>query len=434
MKCFIGLGSSLGDQLQNLEKAAAILKSASDRQQIKTSFVYKTPALIPEGGPLDWNVPYLNAVIQIEWSGSAAELLNFLKSTESNLGRTKAPRWAPRVIDLDLLTYGDEVIQQETDHGVLNVPHKEILTRSFVADPFKDIAPKHRLHYGQGRYSEPMVIQSRHLKTHSPLVMAILNLTPDSFSDGGENILFSDFVSTVQKIDQAQVPIIDVGAESTRPGATPLTAQEEWARLATPLEYLVSHFRSRIFKPKISVDTRHAEVAEKALALGADWINDVSGLGDPQMLNVLKNCKNDFVLMHSLTVPADPKKVLSDSADPVLEIKNWLQQKLQLLDQHNIDPERFIFDPGIGFGKTAQQSIALLKRMHEFSYISQRLLVGASRKSFMKTWGIGQSKQDRDLASIGLSLELANKGVDILRVHDFCGHQVALQSRAQVLA
>jgi dihydropteroate synthase len=199
--------------------------------------------------------------------------------------------------------------------------------------------------------------------------------------------------------------------------AIPLQSREEWARLRQPLLEMHESFRERFFKPLVSIDTRHAETARLALENGADWINDVSGLTDPQMISVLQNSACDYVLMHSLTVPADLKAVIAPDLDVVEEVKSWAERKLGELAKAGVDLNRVILDPGVGFGKTPQQSITLLKRIDEFFDLPVRLLVGHSRKGFLRTWTDAQAP-GRDPETLGVSLRLAERGVDILRVHE----------------
>ncbi|PIS10935.1 MAG: hypothetical protein COT73_06615 [Bdellovibrio sp. CG10_big_fil_rev_8_21_14_0_10_47_8] len=426
MRCFIGFGSNLGNPRDNLEIAAGILSKNQKTSSFRISPIYQTPALTPQDAPLEWDIPYLNAVAEIDWSGSAQELLQFLKSVEVQIGRVPGARWAPRVLDLDLLTFGSEVIHEPD----LQVPHSEILHRSFVLDPLKDLAP----HFVLPGDREKIIHRARHLSSHSPLLMAIVNVTPDSFSDGGQFDQIIEFEDRIKELDQLMAPIIDIGAESTRPHAEFIDARREWQRLKPALEITRNYSHGKATRPLISVDTRKAEVAEKALEMGADWINDVSGLADPKMIDVLKNSRCNFVIMHSLTVPADSQVTLPNDCDPIKEVRNWLEQKLDLIDRHGIPIEKVIFDPGLGFGKTPDQCVRLLRRMNEFTDLPVRTLVGHSRKSWMKKIRSQplKSVNDRDIASLAASMNLIHQGVDILRVHDIESHQIALQTHQEI--
>lgn len=426
MKCFIGLGSNQGDRRNILEQTAQKLKSLSIGGTLKLSPIYESAALVPKEAPVEWSeFSYFNAVAQLEWGGSPQELLIQLKKMEKELGRESAPRWAPRTIDLDLLTFGDENFKSDN----LVIPHPEIRNRSFVMVPLRDLASCCII-----SPSDPCVsVLARQLKSHRPLIMGIINCTPDSFSDGGEYKEAESIAAKIKKMDELNIPLIDVGAESTRPQAQVVSAEEEWNRLAPALQEFQNCFQGRFFRPWLSVDTHKPEIAERALATGAvHMINDVNGLSDSRMLGLVQESGCDFVFMHSLNVPANPQVCLPPNVDPVAEIKGWLKDKLNLFESRGVNLDRAIFDPGIGFGKTAFQSLTLLRRMEEFKEFPIRTLVGHSRKSFMKSWNISDPKK-RDGATLGVSLALQNKGVDILRVHDFENHKIAMHSFQEVL-
>ena len=425
MKCFIGLGSNLGNRKENLEKAANELARISNGAYLRVARVYETPALVPPNAPIDWRtLPYLNTAAEIDWAGSAEDLLRALKGIEKKLGRQESSRWAPRVLDLDLLSFGSETVREEH----LQVPHPGISERSFVLDPLKDLAPSLILPGA----SLPLVRQARELAAHSPWILGIFNLTPDSFSDGGALPNAESLRARLREADAAGLQAIDLGAESTRPGAFLVSAEEEWQRLRPALEIIQAHYAGQRLRPWISVDTRRAETAQRALELGVDAINDVSGLADPAMLAVLRQSSCEYILMHSLSIPADPKVAIPMEVDPVATLKDWLSRKLDLLQEEGISPSRAIFDPGIGFGKTAFQSLTILRRIDEFTKLPVRLLIGHSRKSFLKSLS-PLAAENREAATLALSLELARRGVDILRVHDFASHLVALRARSEVL-
>lgn len=222
----------------------------------------------------------------------------------------------------------------------------------------------------------------------------------------------------------AGASVIDVGAESTRPGATPLSAGEEWDRLAPLLPELLA--RCKGGGVEVSVDTRHAKTAERALALGADWINDVSGLADPAMRAVVRDASCSIVVMHSLSIPADKARVLPEDAEPVAEVLAWWQLRKAELAGTGIAPERLIFDPGIGFGKTAQQSLALLRGVVRLQAEGTPLLIGHSRKSFLSAFTEAPAGS-RDLETAVVSGWLARQGVTYLRVHALAENALALQ-------
>ncbi len=408
MEAHIGLGSNVGDRLQNLEQAIREMKKAGF-SLLKVSPVYETSALLPANAPEEWNHPFLNALVQIQHDNKTPEQLLFsLKSIEKKLGRQDGHlKWAPRIIDLDILLFEDKVVHSPE----LKIPHPELRKRNFVLTPLKEMQASLKI---PSLNSFKALELFRNLKTKLPTWMFIVNVTPDSFSDGGQ-INLSQFESLLQKVSEHSIHIVDLGAESTRPGAVSVSPAKEWQRLTPYIEKFNNFYGSKIFRPKLSVDTRHMPTAKKALDKGVDIINDVSGLSG-EMLELLKCSEGEYVLTHSVTVPADRKKTLPLEKDPVEEIKKWLSKKINILESHGISLDRVIFDPGIGFGKTAGQSLEILKRIKEFYCFPLRVMVGHSRKSFMKSFS-PDNPAERDVESVGVSLALVEKGVDILRVH-----------------
>ena len=232
-------------------------------------------------------------------------------------------------------------------------------------------------------------------------IFGILNLTPDSFS--GSNT-YQDAAQMLQ--DGADY--IDVGAESTRPNATPITPQQEWARLEP-------FFKTSQNIP-ISLDTRHPETLAKALAYNnLKFLNDVSGLENAQMVRLAKNSGINVVVMHSLTVPADKNVVLTSA--PIQTLKNWFTSKLAALTAAGISPNKIIFDPGLGFGKTQAQNAQIVEKAPELAAfchnLGTKILYGHSRKSFLN---VPESQRDLETARLTRYLYAAN--VDFVRVHN----------------
>ena len=191
--------------------------------------------------------------------------------------------------------------------------------------------------------------------------MGIANVTPDSFSDGGQLEDWERVDAQVDALWAAGAHVIDIGAESTRPGATPLTAEQEWARLEPMLGALCDKYRQATLRPLLSVDTYHVDTARRALALGADIINDVSGLTSAAMIELAGASGKDWIAMHNVGVPADPAKTLPFDQDPGEAVERWLGAQLREWEHAGLDVERIIFDPGIGFGKNPLQSLRLLR-------------------------------------------------------------------------
>lgn len=253
----------------------------------------------------------------------------------------------------------------------------------------------------------------------STKLVAVVNVTPDSFSDGGAAYNPKAALAHVVQAIKEGAAVIDIGAESTRPGATSLSREEEWARLSPVLADAVALVHRS--GAAVSVDTRHPYTARQAMALGVDWINDVSGFASADMVEAAKASRCSLVVMHALTVPADPAVTLPEECDSMAAVLAFAHKRIAALETEGIGKERIVFDPGIGFGKTAEQSLALLRRIDEFKVLGVRLLVGHSRKSFLKLFTEAPPAQ-RDGVTLAVSQYLVGKGVDYLRVHDVAGH------------
>ena len=409
MRTYLGLGSNLGDRRANLARALELLARRPLRVE-RVSPVVESPALLPEGAPPEWNRPYLNLAAACETHASPQTLREWSKEIENRLGRAAGPRWAPRPVDIDILLWGEEPWRDES----LTIPHAGLRERSFVLAPMVALEP--RL-VPPGANGESLLECSRRLADPIPLWMGIVNVTPDSFSDGGR---FTDWPAVeplAREMLDAGAHIIDVGGESTRPGARPLRHDEEWRRVAPVLERLLALRADSVPGPYISIDTYHAETARRALDLGADMVNDVSGLASPAMMELARGSNADWVAMHQLSLPVDPRRTLPADRDPFAAVEQWLLESLERWDKAGLDLNRIVFDPGIGFGKTAHQSWELLRRAGEFRRHGLRVLVGHSRKSFFRPY-FGDGMRARERATVGVSLNLCAQGVDIIRVHD----------------
>lgn len=259
----------------------------------------------------------------------------------------------------------------------------------------------------------------------------ILNLTPDSFSDGGKfNQLESALKQTQKMIDEG-ADIIDIGAESTRPNSTPISHEIEWDRIKNILPEIIKLAHNN--NKKISLDSRHYQTIKKALDLGIDIINDVSGFCDPNMINLASKSQKLIILMHNLGVPAKKEVIIDKNLDVIKTIIEWSLSKIELLEKHNIKRENIIFDPGIGFGKDAQQSIYILENIDKFKILKTKILVGHSRKSFLDHIKFDHNfklnseekfvEDIRDIQTLIVSKMLQEKGVDYLRVHNISLHR-----------
>jgi dihydropteroate synthase len=244
------------------------------------------------------------------------------------------------------------------------------------------------------------------------LVMGILNVTPDSFSDGGRFFAERSIAAQVDTMLQAGADIIDVGGESTRPFAKPVSITAELDRVLPAIRLI----RERSAIP-VSIDTTKAEVARKALAAGADIINDISALRfDPDMLTLVKDTEVPVIIMHMQGTPSD-MQVNPHYEDILAEIKAFFEERLAWAEENGVSRKRFIIDPGIGFGKTVGHNLTILKRLKALTGLGCPVLIGHSRKSFIGKV-LGLEVDARDVATAAVSALCVQKGVSILRVHD----------------
>lgn len=245
-----------------------------------------------------------------------------------------------------------------------------------------------------------------------PLLMGIVNVTPDSFSDGGRFLDAEAAVAHAEQLVEQGADLLDVGGESTRPGSEPISLEEELRRVLPVVEALAG----RVHVP-LSIDTSKAEVARQAMQAGAAIINDVTALcGDPRMVEVAAEFDAGIVAMH---MQGRPRTMQENPAytDVVEEIFAFLRGRLDALARHGIDPSRVVVDPGIGFGKTLEHNLDLLHRVERFGDLGRPVCIGHSRKKIIGSL-TGRPVQDRLYGTIGAALALCRKGVAILRVHD----------------
>ena len=246
-------------------------------------------------------------------------------------------------------------------------------------------------------------------------LVGILNLTPDSFSDGGKYNSNLSALEHAQKLINEGADIIDIGAESTRPNANLITEIEEWNRLKNIIPNLIELAHSQ--NKQISLDTRNSSTAKKALDLGVDIINDVSGLNDPNMGNIIHSYNKPIIINHNLGLPASPDITIDEKQNAIEEIKKWGTEKINTLkSEYNISKERIIFDVGIGFGKTPQQSLYILENIQEFKTLGTEIYVGHSRKSFLKLFS-QKNTEEKDILTANFSAKIANH-VNYIRIHN----------------
>ena len=244
-----------------------------------------------------------------------------------------------------------------------------------------------------------------------PRIMGILNVTPDSFSDGGNFRALPEALDHAEKMVVQGADIIDIGGESTRPGSFPVSLQEEMDRVLPVLEHLVK------MNVETSVDTTKPELAFEALKLGADIINDVSGLQyDPKLAEYVAEFNAKLVIMHMKGTPTTMQDA-PFSEDILQEIKVFFEEQIALAVNRGVDKNKIILDPGIGFGKRLSDNTDILKSIGQFKKSGYPVLIGASRKSLIGTIS-GAEINDRLPGSLAIACVAAQRGADILRVHD----------------
>jgi dihydropteroate synthase len=256
---------------------------------------------------------------------------------------------------------------------------------------------------------------------HAPVIMGVVNVTPDSFSDGG---LFLDADAAVEHgrgLAAEGAAILDVGGESTRPGAEPVAEEEELRRVLPVVERLAGDGGVRI-----SIDTTKSGVARAAIDAGADIVNDVSGFRfDPELPSVIAEAGADCCLMHML---GDPRTMQLHPRydDVVAEVKAFLEARLAFATGEGIAEERVWLDPGIGFGKTVEHNLELLRRLDEIVAIGRPVVIGTSRKSFLGKLAGGRDEGERLPGTIATNVLALERGATVFRVHDVAQNADAL--------
>lgn len=427
---YLGLGSNLGDRKQYLRRAVHALDQHVQIRVREFSSVYETKPWGLEDQP-----EYLNIAAAIKTDLSPLALLAAVKDIERELGRERAVRWGPRIIDVDILFIDDTVAELEDDLGrKLTIPHPSLEERAFVLAPLAELAP----HIVHPKHKTPIkemlaALDAEASVSRLPLplewgwrtyVMGIVNVTPDSFS--GDGLLDNDawleqVVAQGRQFMEEGADILDVGGESTRPGSSPVSAEEELSRVAPAIQAL----RDAVSVP-ISVDTYRASVASAALEAGADWVNDVWGLRmDPHMAPLLAEAGCPAVLMHNRSRPKNVEqeeklggRYVGIEYDDLLEdVRRELLASVDLARDAGMQKDNIILDPGIGFGKTVSQNLKLIDELHQIKALGFPLLLGSSRKSFIGyTLDLPPDERVEGTAStVAIGID---RGADIVRVHD----------------
>lgn len=417
----LGLGSNLAAPLQNLRRALSEIKQSSLFEVLKLSAIYESDALLPENAATTWNKKYLNAVVLCKISDeiSAEAILHEIKQIETRMGRVKDERWAPRLIDIDILCWSGGNYESEK----LQIPHKSLRTRPFALLPLLDIWPYIDLQLPEWAHGWTAEIPFNTVKSKTnfwPKIVGILNVTADSFSDGGKFLNSENLHNQVDKLIAEGAEIIDVGAESTRPAAEAVPPYVEFKNL----HWALSEIKTSV---AISLDCRHPEVAARILDVHKiDFLNDVTGFSVAGMQKLLLQSKLPAFVMHSLGVPPVFDVTLDVTQNPCTQLTAWWQQQSQKLIEIGISQDQLIFDPGIGFGKTQVQNLYILNHLEELSQVRHAVMIGHSRKSFLKYFS-DRPAAERDPETALVTRELNLAYVQYLRVHDVSSQAAALK-------
>ncbi|KAL3797741.1 hypothetical protein HJC23_000286 [Cyclotella cryptica] len=466
-KAYLGVGSNLGNQFENIVNALSQLQSSGDVRLLRTSFLRKTAPMYVTDQP-----DFLNGAVEVETMLTPLQLLHALKNVEGNLGRDlsgNATRFGPRPVDLDILLFdGFEVQNQDgtaadtiSDNNLLpsaltmqtdelEIPHPRMAEREFVLAPLNDMDSeivhpllnktlwdllsslrcKSSIGYKRQDVEKatrvlPLPHGGRMLVFNETIIMGILNVTPDSFSDGGK---FSDSVESAalqaMQLEKDGARIIDVGGESTRPGAEEVSVDEELRRVLP----VIARIREGS-DVAISIDTRHSRVAKAAIEAGADIVNDVSGgTHDPNMLSCVASMGVPIILMHMRGNPKTMQAMTnySENNGVVAGVAHELMERSAAAEAAGIHRWLQVLDPGIGFAKTTDGNLSLLKGADALRKTCDDLpfLFGPSRKGFIGKITDEDDPNERDFGTIAACLAALHSNRDdkdsctILRVHN----------------
>ncbi|KAL2158893.1 hypothetical protein VTH06DRAFT_2923 [Thermothelomyces fergusii] len=433
---YIALGSNLGDRIGWIEKACNEMDARGDQDQDR----------------------FVNGACEVETTLEPLELLDALQDIEKALGRKKLVDKGPRNIDLDILLY-DNI---QFDHERLKIPHVGITEREFVLRPLAELIPDkpidpsrpwrltvdylNALPPSRTPLTTMTPLSSRHppiqalnpaRKTH---IMAILNVTPDSFSDGGQHAIVSArdgdaaaaaaatarLRETIAGFLDAGATMIDIGGQSTAPGAAEVPLEEELARVVPAVRLVRSECAAAARPVLISVDTYRAAVAEAAVAAGADMVNDVSGGSmDPAMLPTVARLGTTVCLMHMRGTPATMGALAEYPAEAgglVGGIARELLARVRAAEAAGVRRWRIVLDPGLGFAKVGPQNVDVLRRLDELrcwpGLEGLPWLVGSSRKSFIGQVTGVPTPRERIWGTAATVAAAVKGGADVVRVHD----------------
>ncbi len=423
---YISIGSNMGNRFSHLQKAAQLLKERYFKN-LKSSIILETKAILQNDAPPGWDRPFLNMVVYGSCSSSPEELLKGLKQIECDIGRLQVyEKWAPRVIDLDILLWDDLTL----DTPYLKIPHPELINRPFLLHLMAMLSPMAVVNKTFGTINPNIKDCFLRSFTLSPELVGIVNIPPDSFSDGGLYYDADQATEQALRLLSDGASIVELGAQSTRPGSSIQTPKAEYARLKPVLDDLNQYMK--VGDIKVSIDSFWPDVILNVLEhYNIAWVNDQKGDLDDNTLKAVASSGCSIVIMHSLSIPPHKDNVIPGDTDSIDTINHWIEKSINRLLNLGFNESSIIIDPGIGFGKSLYQNIWILRNIEALQSFGCKVLVGHSRKSFISSFST-EPVFNRDLETIALSSALHNK-VDFLRVHNVRDHmrffvaQAALQ-------
>ena len=453
---YVSLGSNLDDRKAQIQGAVRQLENHPDIKLINTSFMYESDPMYLQDQPT-----FLNCCILIETSMDMMTLLGVTQQIEQNIVRSKTVLNGPRRIDIDLIYCKNFHICFSND--ILQFPHPRVLERAFVLKPILDMDPMAKdpstglpLDYYLSNLTDQKLYQVIVLgdasvftvQVSSPYIMGILNVTPDSFSDGGFYNSKSTAEDRVQRMLKDGAHLIDIGGQSTRPGATLLTPSEELERVKP----ILSHLKQKHPNALYSVDSFSSKVIQELLPFGIHLVNDISGgTLDPDMFAVMAHVQLPYVISHIKGTPATMNKLVDsyknlEGLQFLLEVLAEVEEHVDKALSHGIYRWNIIVDPGIGFVKTAQQNISILKHLASFKphALPYPVLLGVSRKKFLRNILAEKEKEKEILAKLdekeviiedrlfaSVAAAILPESAWMIRVHDVAPHvQASLIKKA----
>ena len=429
---FIGIGSNLGDRAEHIVGAIAALNAFPNIRFVQSAFMYETAPMHLSDQPA-----YLNTAVQLAVSGSTSPLalLRQLKAVETERGRVANVRYGARCIDLDILLFDRHVV----DSAELTVPHMMMAHRPFVLAPLNDIAADvlHPIYkqtvaqlYAHVNAATTAASDGAVLCRVTPLrrgrlfrwkvrtyLMAIVNVTPDSFSDGNRFHTVDAAVSHSLSLLSSGADCIDIGGESTRPGAAPLSATEEAERVIP----VITAVRRADDAAVISIDTYHSETATAAIRAGADIINDISGgLFDDKMTAAVAALNVPYIISHTRgSVYSQHAAAHHRYADVVSDVRLELESRVDSALLSGLYRWNVVCDCGIGFAKSTEQNISLIRSLQRVRpFDTFPLLIGPSRKRFISRLTGSEELPQRVFGTAATVTASISQGADMIRVHD----------------